>query len=93
MTSGSGRPRAAVALALLLAMALFAPAAAAFHDHGDRPESECRVCAVSTAESAAVPSGGMVPAPSGVTGPLVAEDDLRGRPPVLESGAARGPPA
>ena len=93
MTSGSGRARAAVALALLLAMALFAPAAAAFHDHGDRPESECRVCAVSTVESAAVPSGGMVPAPSGVTGPLVTEDELRGPPPVLESGAARGPPA
>ena len=93
MISGSGRPRAAVALALLLAMALFAPAAWAFHDHADRPESECRICAVSTAESAAVPSGGVIPAPSGVTGSLVREDERRGPPPVLESGAARGPPA
>ena len=93
MISGTGRPRAAVALALLLAMVLFAPAASAFHDHGDRPESECRVCAISTVESAAIPSGGVIPAPSEVGGSLAAEDERRGAPPVLESGAARGPPA
>lgn len=92
MTSGTGRGRAAVALALLLAMALFAPAASAFHDHPDRPESECRICATSTVESAAVPSGGVVPAPSGVAGSLAAEEERRGPPPVLESCAARGPP-
>lgn len=93
MISGSGRPRAAVAIALLLAMALFAPAARALHDHPDRPESECRICATSTVESAAVPTGGVVPAPSAVTGSVVAEEERRAPPPVLESGAARGPPA
>lgn len=92
MISGSSRPRAAVALALLLAMVLVAPAAWAFHDHADQPESECRVCAVSTVESATVQSGGMIPA-SGVAGSPAAEEERRVTPPVLESGAARGPPA
>lgn len=93
MTVGIGRRRAAVALALLVALALFAPAASAFHDHPDRPDSECRICETSTAESTAVPLGGVIPAPSGVTGSFVAEDERRGPPPVLESGAARAPPA
>lgn len=93
MTSGTARRRAAVAVALLLAMALFAPADSALHDHPDRPDSECRICETSTTDSAAVPTGAGLPAPSGVTGSPAAEEERRGPPPVLESRAARGPPA
>lgn len=94
MSSGTGRRRAALALALatpaVLALAL---PAAGLHDHPDRPETECRICQVSTAQVAVVCDASALSARMDLPGPRVVEAFPEGAPPILRTHGARAPPA
>lgn len=92
MSSGTGIRRAVLALAAPAVLALALPAAE-FHDHPDRPDTECRICEVSTVHLAVVREGVPLPAPTDEFRAASVETPRETAPPVLRGCAARAPPA
>ena len=92
MSRGTGRRRAALALVAPAVLALALPAAD-LHDHPDRPETECRICQVSTPQVAVVRDGSALSERVDLTALRVAEAFPEGASPILRTHGARAPPA
>lgn len=96
MNRGNRRRRAAIAIVLLAVFAAAFPAATVFHDHSDhpeRPETECRICEVSTTPVAVVRDGNALSVGVDLLGLRVVEALPEAAPPILHAHGARAPPA
>ena len=93
MNRGTRRRRAAVAIVLLAVLTAALPAATAFHDHAEHPETECEICAVATASVAVVRDGNALSVRADFPSLRVVEVFAEVAPPILRANGARAPPA
>ena len=93
MNHGARRRRAAIAIVLLTVFAAALPAATAFHDHPEHPETECEICAVATTPVTVVRDGSALSVRVGLPGFRVVEVLAEAAPPTLRANGARAPPA
>lgn len=93
MNRGTRRRRAAVAIVLLAVLAAALPAATAFHDHSEHPETECEICAVATASVAVVRDGSALSVRADRPSLRAVEAFVEIAPPLVRAHGARAPPA